>query len=86
MLRAQNKGTAAFTVFCRMPLLTELGSRKDGFCYKHGAPSGAVRAGSGSIPLKTRKNLYRASDSGFRTWDLGGPFPIKRVEGNPCRP
>jgi hypothetical protein len=63
MLRAQNKVTAAFTVFCRMPLLTELGSRKDGFCYKHGAPSGAVPAGSGSIPLKTRKNLYGASDS-----------------------
>ena len=39
-----------------MPLLTELVSGEDGFCYKRGAPNGALPPGQQPIPPETAKN------------------------------
>jgi len=38
----QCAATTVFVAFISMPLLTELVFREDGFCYKHGAPNGAL--------------------------------------------
>jgi hypothetical protein len=37
-----------------MPLLTELVSSEGGFCYRRGAPNGAL---AGFIPLRTEKGV-----------------------------
>jgi hypothetical protein len=42
MVRVEGVATQEFTALVSMPLLTELVSAKDGFCYRHGAPNGAV--------------------------------------------
>jgi len=42
MFRVKCVATTAFAAFISMPLLTELVSSEDGFCYRHGAPNGAV--------------------------------------------
>jgi hypothetical protein len=42
MARVECVAAQGFLAFNSMPLLTELGSIKDGFSYKHGAPNGAV--------------------------------------------
>jgi hypothetical protein len=42
MLSVKCVVTAESVAFISMPLLTELVSSEDGFCYRHGAPDGAV--------------------------------------------
>jgi len=42
MFRVKCVATAVFVAFISMPLLTELVSSEGGFCYRHGAPDGAV--------------------------------------------
>jgi len=42
MVGVQCLPTTTFVAFVSMPLLTELDSAVDGFCYRHGAPNGAV--------------------------------------------
>jgi hypothetical protein len=50
-----------FVAFNAMPLLMELVSRKDGLCYKHGAPNGALTPSKHQISLATAKGLaFRA--------------------------
>jgi hypothetical protein len=44
-----------FVALMSMPLLTELVLGKDGFCYRHGAPNGAVPTRPHSIQPKTAK-------------------------------
>jgi hypothetical protein len=55
MCVAQCVATAGLVVFMFMPLLTELGSSEDGFCYRNGTPNGVVRPSQHSIPPKTAK-------------------------------
>ena len=42
--------TTVFEMPIPMPLLTELLSAEDGFCYRHAAPNGAVPASLHPIP------------------------------------
>ena len=42
MFRVECVAATVFVAFISMPLLTELISSEDGFCYRHGAPNGAV--------------------------------------------
>jgi hypothetical protein len=42
MFRVKCVVTTVFVAFISMPFLTELVSNEDGFCYRHGAPNGAV--------------------------------------------
>jgi hypothetical protein len=42
MFRDKCVVTTVVVAFISMPLLTELVSSEDGFCYRHGAPNGAV--------------------------------------------
>jgi hypothetical protein len=42
MFRDKCVVTTVVVAFISMPLLTELVSSEDGFCYRHGAPDGAV--------------------------------------------
>ena len=42
MFRVKCVATMVFEAFISMPLLTELVSSEYGFCYRHGAPDGAV--------------------------------------------
>ena len=50
MFRVKCVVTTAFEAFITMPLLTELVSSEDGFCYRHAAPNGAVHQSQHSIP------------------------------------
>lgn len=54
-----------FVAFRSMPLLTELVSSKDGFCYRHGAPNGAVAPSLHSAPPKTVKQLHMVATPGL---------------------
>ena len=54
MLRVKCVVTAVFVAFISMPLLTELVSSEEGFCYRHGAPDGAV-PGPGFGPRDSRQ-------------------------------
>ena len=68
MFRVKCVATAVFVGFIPMPLLTELVSSEDGFCYRHGAPNGAVPPISHSIRPKTARN--RLSGLGRRFFDF----------------
>src|ERR1017187_6825597 len=59
MFGAQATATTACPALVAMPLLTELDSSMDGFCYRHGAPSGAMPPGLRLIPPRTAENLER---------------------------
>jgi hypothetical protein len=61
-----------------MPLLTELVSSENGFCYKHGAPNGAVPKRAPPVQPKTAKNpllsaaaleVNKRADSNIRSWN-----------------
>ena len=56
MFRVKCMATTVFVGFISMPFLTELVSSEDGFCYRHGAPNGAVPPSQHSIRPKTAKN------------------------------
>jgi hypothetical protein len=43
MFRVERVATTGLVALVSMPLLTELVSRENGYCYRHGAPNGAVR-------------------------------------------
>jgi hypothetical protein len=43
MYRVECVATTVLVALISMPLLTELVSMEDGFCYRHGAPNGVVR-------------------------------------------
>jgi hypothetical protein len=60
MFVVQGVITMVFTAFISMPLLTELVSREDGLCYRHGAPNGALSSNQHPIPPKTAKKLTPA--------------------------
>jgi hypothetical protein len=55
MFVVQCVAVTVFVAFTSMPLLTELVSSEDGFCYRHGAPNGAVRKPAPPIPLRRPK-------------------------------
>jgi hypothetical protein len=54
MVRVECVATQGFLMFISMPLLTELGSIKDGFSYKHGAPTELSQRYSGPVKRKSR--------------------------------
>jgi hypothetical protein len=56
MFVVQCVAMTVFVAFISMPLLTELVSSEDGFCYRHGAPNGAVRKPAPPILLRTAEN------------------------------
>ena len=63
-----------------MPLLTELVLREDGFCYKHGAPNGAIVTRWQRFPRKKRRgwaNVRMRTTGGTRK-----PLQLVKVEGN----
>ena len=69
MVQVECVATKGYVAFISMPLPTELVSIEDGFCYKHGAPKGAVSTRQQCIPRKAAKNLaLRASAHGRRSW------------------
>ena len=51
MVRVERVATQGVAALISMPLLTELVSTRDGFSYKHGAPSGAVPRSSAGLNL-----------------------------------
>jgi hypothetical protein len=55
MFEVQCVAKTVFVTFLSMPLLTELVSSEDGFCYRHGAPNGALPPSQHRITLKTAK-------------------------------
>jgi hypothetical protein len=55
MFVVQGMATTVCAALIAMPLRTELDSSKDGFCYRHGAPIGAVPSGQHPIRLETAK-------------------------------
>jgi hypothetical protein len=67
MFRVKCMATTVFVAFISVPLLTELVSSEDGFCYRHGAPNGAVHPSQHSMPTKTAKNRI----SSFGRWLFG---------------
>jgi hypothetical protein len=69
MFRVEFVATGAFAAFISMPLLPELVSSEVGFCYRHGAPNGAVALSQHSIPPKTAR--YRHIRLGRRSCDFG---------------
>jgi hypothetical protein len=66
MFKVQCPATTVLAAFLSMPLLTELVSSKDGFCYRHGAPNGAVFPSQRPIPLKTAKTLFQVLEAAVR--------------------
>ena len=56
MFRVACVATIVLETLISMPLLIELVSAEDSFCYRHGAPSGAVPALLHLITAKTAKN------------------------------
>ena len=56
MLRVERMAKRGLVAIISMPLLTELVSHEDGFCYRHDAPNGAVPARRRGILSKTAKN------------------------------
>ena len=50
MFGIERIATTVFEMPIPMPLLTELVSAEDGFCYRHAAPNGAVPASLHPIP------------------------------------
>jgi hypothetical protein len=86
MVQVECVATKGYVAFICMPLLTELVSTEDGFCYKHGAPKGAVSTRQQCIARKAAKNLaLRASAHGRRSWvqmisnDQELQAPLERV-------
>ena len=67
MFRVKCVATTVFEAFISMPLLTELVSSEEGFCYRHGAPNGAVPPSQPSIRPKTAKKRL----SGLGRWLFG---------------
>ena len=67
MAEVQCLATAVLAAFVSMPLLTELVSSEEGFCYRHGAPNGAVPPSQPSIRPKTAKKRL----SGLGRWLFG---------------
>jgi hypothetical protein len=61
MFEVQCVAKTVFVVFLSMPLLTELVSSEDGFCYRHGAPHRALSPSQHCIPPKTAKNRMAAA-------------------------
>jgi len=58
-----------------MPLLAELVSGREGFCYKHGAPSGAL------LPKPAAHSTENSEESRGRlppSWLQGPVFPVFR--------
>jgi hypothetical protein len=55
MCVAQRVANAVRETSVPMPHLTALGLAEDGFCYKHGAPNGAVPKPAPAIPPNTAK-------------------------------
>ena len=53
-----------FVVLMSMPLQPELAFSKDGFCYRHDAPNGAVRPSQHSVQPKTAKKARNAPNTG----------------------
>jgi hypothetical protein len=56
MVRDECMATTGLVALVFMPLLTELVSTKNGVCYRHGAPNGAVRTHQRRIELKAAEN------------------------------
>jgi hypothetical protein len=71
MARVECVTAQGFVASISMPLLTELVSINDGFCYRHGAPNGAVPTRQHFIPSKTA-NLSRTA--------AGGDVPEMRLQ------
>lgn len=78
--------------FESMPLLTELVSGEDGFCYIHGAPNGAVPPQQLSIPPQTAKNhrlqvkcfnhSYLGIDTRSSLFPVETPVPLRDTTEN----
>jgi hypothetical protein len=60
MFEVQCVAKTVFVAFLSMPLLTELVSSEDGFCYRHGAPNGASSPSQHCILPKAAKNSMAA--------------------------
>ena len=56
MFGVERAATAVLVALISMPLLTELVSPEDAVCYKHGAPSGAVRRAQRPFQPTTTNN------------------------------
>jgi hypothetical protein len=67
MVRVECVATKGYVAFISMPLLTELVSIEDGFCYKHGAPNGAVSTRQQCIPRNAAKNLTLTAFCSWKT-------------------
>ena len=83
MFRVERAATARLVALVSMPLLTELVSRENRVCYRHGAPNGAVFA-SQPCPKGVMGGVMRLSCSQHTFasgCDVGalGPLPAERV-------
>ena len=57
MFQVEGVAKRVVVAIISMPLLTELVSCENSFCYRHGAPNGAVFPSQHRIPPKTAKKL-----------------------------
>jgi hypothetical protein len=79
MFRGECVATTAFVAFISMPLLRELVSSEDGFCYRHGAPNGAVPPSQPSVSSENSEEAsfwFGATLSWLQASDFAiQPFP-----------
>ena len=75
MFEVQCVAKTVFVTFLSMPLLTELVSSEDGFCYRHGAPNGAVPQSQHSIPIESSEEAMQCASRSATQKILGPKRP-----------
>jgi hypothetical protein len=78
MFKVHCMATTVLAALLTMPLLAELDSSEVGFCYRHGAPSGALFPSQYPIPPQTAKNPFGLRKLlalkqlwAYRSWQVG---------------